>query len=161
LPTIFGSLGNTVTWKQLSLTARVLYKFGYYFRRPALDYGALFNNDISNAEFSKRWQQPGDETKTNVPSMVYPDDPQRDQFYTGSQVNVDKGDNVRLQYVTFSYQLLPGQLRKLPFKQLSFYVTGNNLGIIWRANKDGIDPDYPVGTLPQARIYSIGFKGSF
>jgi TonB-linked SusC/RagA family outer membrane protein len=161
LPTIFGSLGNTVTWKQLSLTARVLYKFGYYFRRPALDYGALFNNDISNAEFSKRWQQPGDETKTNVPSMVYPDNPQRDQFYTGSQVNVDKGDNVRLQYVTFSYQLLPAQLRKLPFKQLSFYVTGNNLGIIWRANKDGIDPDYPVGTLPQARIYSIGFKGSF
>lgn len=161
LPTMFGSFGNTVSWRELSLTARITYKFGYYFRRPAMDYNALFNYGIGNADFSKRWQQPGDERKTNVPSMVYPDDPLRDYFYTGSEVNVDKGDNIRLQYVTISYQLNPGQLKRLPFRQLSFYFSANNLGILWRANKDGLDPDYTVRTLPPSKIYSFGFKGSF
>jgi TonB-linked SusC/RagA family outer membrane protein len=161
LPTVFGSLGNSVAWGHISLTVRLLYKFGYYFRRPAMDYSDLFNGGVGNADFSKRWQKPGDELSTNVPSMIYPDYPNRDQFYTGSSVNVDKGDNIRVQYLNLVYTLDRGQLQSLPFKSLDVYVAASNLGIIWRANKDGLDPDYPAGTLPPVKIFALGVKGSF
>ena len=34
-----------------------------------------------NTEFAQRWQKPGDELKTNVPSVIYPANSLRDNFY--------------------------------------------------------------------------------
>ncbi|MDQ2719434.1 MAG: hypothetical protein M3Z26_06675 [Bacteroidota bacterium] len=42
--------------------------------------------------------------------------------------------------------------------QLFLYL--NNVGILWKANKLGIDPDYGMG-LPAPRSISIGIKANF
>ncbi|QNK64829.1 SusC/RagA family TonB-linked outer membrane protein [Pedobacter sp. PAMC26386] len=161
LPTFYGSLGNTFTYKDFSLTARLTYKLGYYFRKPSINYGSLFDKNNAHADYGKRWQRPGDELKTSVPSMVYPWNSLRDNFYAGSEVLVDRGDHIRLQYVNLSYQLDHNRLKFLPFKSMSVYVNAANLGLIWTANKEHIDPDYKGdNVLKPAKTFSLGIRAN-
>ncbi|WP_429383055.1 SusC/RagA family TonB-linked outer membrane protein [Mucilaginibacter sp. UYCu711] len=165
-PTTFGSIRNDFSWKQLTLSVNITYKFGYYFRRPSINYSRLFAGDanFSDKDFEGRWQKVGDETKTNVPSLTYPGNDLRDQVYYFSSVLVDKGDHVRLQDISISYDINKQQFTKLPFSNIRVYAYINNIGILWRANKDGVDPDYvPNGNAiyPNPRTFALGLKASF
>ena len=165
-PTSYGSLRNTFIYKAWSLSFNAIYKFGYYFRRSSISYGSLYTYWQGNKDFEKRWLAPGDELKTNVPSMQAPPvDQNRDFFYTYSQSLVDKGDHIRLQDITVDYDLTKSVWKKSPFTNLSLYAYINNVGILWRANHDGLDPDVysaaGVTSLPIPRTYSIGIKSNF
>lgn len=161
LPVVFGSVGNTISYKGLSLTARVTYKLGYYFRKESVNYNSLINSSVGHSDYAKRWQQPGDEKYTNVPSLVYPNNSLRDAFYTGSDAVVEKGDHIRLQYVNLSYDLSRNKVSWLPVSKLSLFVNASNLGIIWRENKQNLDPDYRGGyTTPPPATYSFGLRAS-
>lgn len=157
LPEEFGSVRNTFTWKGLSLSLNITYRLGYYFRRPTISYSALFSKWAGNADFEKRWQQPGDEKFTTVPSLDYPANSNRDNFYQYSTATVDRGDNVRLQDISLAYDIHTGDLPKLPFSDVRVYLYINNIGLLWRANKDHLDPDYG-SSYPAPRTYAIGFK---
>lgn len=162
-PTTFGSLRNTFTFKGVSLSLNIVYKFNYYFRRTSVNYGSLAQSWLGNSDFSKRWQKPGDETSTNVPAIQYPPfDGNQGTFYDYSSALVDKGDHIRLQDITFSYDLLSkiGNT-KLPFSKLQLYSYINNVAILWRANHDHLDPDlYSTYAYPVPRTYSFGIKAS-
>lgn len=159
-PEFFGAVANTFKWKKISLTVNITYKLGYYFRKSALSYDQLFNYGIGNADFAKRWQNPGDEKTTNVPSMIYPNVSGRDQFYLLSTATVLKGDHIRLQFINVSYDLNNSWFHKLPFHNLQVYLNAANLGILWRANKEGIDPDYPSSLYPPT-TYTLGLRVNF
>jgi hypothetical protein len=163
IPTKYGNFSNTFSYSHIAMTVNITYKLGYYLKKSSIDYSSLFANGLGNADFAKRWQKPGDEASTTVPSMIYPDDPNRDGFYLGSQDLVEKGDHVRLQYVTISYEVDKQQFPRMPFKTLQFYANANNLGIIWKANKDGIDPDYNYGlsALKPPLTIALGIRTSF
>lgn len=160
-PTLYGSLGNTLTYKNLSLTVRLTYKFGNYFQQSSVNYNNLFSSRQGTADFSNRWQKPGDERVTSVPSMIYPSSSNRDNFYTGSEVLVAKGDYIRLQYISLSYTLSRQVIRSLPFTSLEFFANSNNVGLLWRANPYKIDPDYPNSSLPASRNIAFGLKANF
>ncbi|WEK17874.1 MAG: SusC/RagA family TonB-linked outer membrane protein [Candidatus Pedobacter colombiensis] len=156
IPRIYGSLGNTFNWKNLALTFRVTYKFDYYFRRESIDYTSLTAQLKGHADYAKRWQKQGDEKVTDVPSFIFPAVAARDEFYRSSEVLVSKGDHIRLQYVNLSYELNKKQIKNLPFSRIQLYGVASNLGIIWKANKDGIDPDY--SKIPDPQSYAFGIK---
>lgn len=146
IPTVFGSLNNTINYKGISLMVNVGYSFNYYFRKNTVSYNALYANGIANADFSKRWKVPGDEKFTTVPSMIYPTGGAfRDAFYANSSVNVLKGDHIRLKYIQLSYDLNKNIIKHLPFKRVKVYFNTDNIGILWRDNKEGLDPDFNVG----------------
>jgi len=161
-PVLFGSVGNTVTYNNLSLTARITYNFGNYFRAQSVNYSTLASTGAGNSDYAKRWQKPGDEKLTNIPSIVYPINPDRDNFYTGSESLIQKADCVRLQYITLSYNLKREHFNWLPFKALQVYVNANNLGILWRANHLGIDPDYTYtnSVMPTPKNIAIGLRAN-
>lgn len=163
LPTCFGSLSNTFSWRGISLTLNLSYKFGFYFRKQSINYSTLFSSRISNSDYEKRWQSQGDELKTNVPSLVYPANSNRDFFYANSEVLVRKGDNIRLNYISISYDLKDDLSRKFHLNKIRIYANVANLGIIWRANKDGIDPDYPNTqfSIPPSRTFTGGVQVYF
>ena len=48
----------------------------------------------------------------------------------------------------------------LPVNQVRFYIYANNLGIIWRANDKGIDPDF-LFSIPTPRTIAAGLKIDF
>lgn len=160
-PVTFGSFLNTFAYKRLNLSFNVTYKFGYYFRRTGVFAGAA-NGSAPNwriANYEKRWQRLGDELTTNVPSLLYPTNSNRTTFYQYSSILVEKGDHIRLQDVRLSYDL--SQFSKKTFQQASVYIYASNLGIIWRANKLGIDPDFGMYTIPNSKTISAGLNLTF
>ncbi|GAC1310349.1 MAG: hypothetical protein NVSMB24_27390 [Mucilaginibacter sp.] len=161
-PTTFGSFRNTFTYRRLSLSANIIYKLNYYFRRSSINYSSLFNSWIGNKDFDKKWQNPGDELKTIVPSMPsLPLDQNRETFYQFSSALVDKGDHIRLQDINVSYDLVDRSTKgKFPFSHLQVYTYINNVGILWRANHDGLDPDLFAGALPALTTISFGIKAT-
>ena len=92
--------------------------------------------------------------------MVYPANANRDNFYASSEVNVEKGDHIRLKDITVNYTLDRNLIRSLPVKQLQVYLYAANLGLIWKANKVGVDPDYRA-SLPEPRSISVGVRSNF
>ncbi len=71
---------------------------------------------------------------------------------------MEKADNIRLQDIRLGYTFkkCPG----LPFQDMNAFVYLNNVGIIWRANKSGLDPDYPAG-IPLVRTFTFGLSFTF
>jgi TonB-linked SusC/RagA family outer membrane protein len=158
LPTSFGSVINTFSWKQLEVAINISYKLGYYFLKPSVSYSGIVSQGGGNKEYANRWQKPGDELRTNVPSFVYPVDSRRDAFYSGSEINVLKGDNFRLQYINVSYLF---SKKDMPaFDQLRVYFNIADVGLLWRANHQNIDPDYPY-TIPPSTSFSLGVNLNF
>lgn len=162
-PTSFGSLRNDFSYRNWRLSFNIVYSWGYYFRKPALSYTNAFSSSLSaspvlHGDYAQRWQQPGDEIRTNIPSMVYPAVSARDEFYQYAAINVEKGDHIRLRDVRIDYNL---PLRKTGWiRACRIYGYINNIGILWRANHAGIDPDNITG-YPTPRSFSVGTQFSF
>lgn len=160
-PVWFGGFTNTFLWKEFTLTININYKLGYYFRRSSISYYALYVNGAGHEDFKKRWRQPGDEALTNVPSMPAMADENRDNFYKQSEVLIERGDHIRLQDIYLAYSFSKSKLRKLPFANADVYVYLNNIGLVWKANKHNLDPDYYTGGIPSALSFSLGLKVNF
>jgi TonB-linked SusC/RagA family outer membrane protein len=156
-PTLFGGMRNTLSYNNFSVSVNLSYKLGYYFRKSSINYSQLFLNGSMHADFENRWKQPGDETKTNVPSLVYPAVLQRENFYANSEATVLKGDHIRLQDISLGYNINKSSWTGSPFKniQIKFYL--NNLGVIWSDNNENIDPDF-FTTQRSQTTYALGLN---
>jgi len=137
----------------------VSFKAGNFLRRESISYTSLYANRIGHGDYALRWQQPGDEANTTVPSMVYPAVASRDNFYAASEATIIRGDVVRLQYVNLSYSFTRQRFRSLPFASLQVFAVADNLGIIYRANSQGIDPDFP--SMRPVRSVALGIRTQF
>lgn len=157
LPLSSGSIINSFSWKQLELSISLNFKMGYYFLKPTISYANIVEGGSGSKDFDSRWQKPGDEAITNVPAFSYPVDLRRSGFYTASEINVLKGDHLRIQYINLAYSFTP---HTKAIRQLQLYLNMANLGIVWRANREKLDPDYAT-SLPPARSISAGFRLSF
>lgn len=153
-PLVFGSITNYFSYGRVSLSVRMVVKAAYWFERPSINYSTLaLGASAGHIDFDHRWLAPGDETRTVVPSFPTVIDLSRDRFYLNSSALATRGDQVRLQDCYLSYKWSPKAL-------VYFYV--NNIGLLWRANKNGIDPDAAgLSDLPAARAWSIGVRCKF
>lgn len=159
-PNFFGNIRNTISYKNLELSFNISYKLNYYFRKQALNYAAIIDGNYNQPEYSKRWQNLGDELKTNVPSMVYPNNSNRNDFYQKSSIHILKGDHIRFQDIRLNFTYLPKNKLKNTISQVNFYTYLTNLGILWKANDFGLDPDLPFNYSQPISI-SIGLKAQF
>lgn len=167
VPTVYGGVRNSFELGTISLSLNITYKLNYFIRQSSVNYSRLYSNWGGHQDYVIRWKKPGDESSTTVPSR--PDLPlnfNRDAAYIYSEVLVEKGDHVRLQDLSLTYNLPKSVCRKISVQQLQFYSYFNNVGILWRANKRGTDPDvsnFPaiVSNYPAPMTISIGFKTNF
>lgn len=157
-PPLFGSLRNDFNVGNWNLSVNITYKFGNYFRNPGLAYGNIFSGNIAYTEqqYQSRWKMPGDELTTNVPSMIYPANSNRDMAYNYSTILIEKGDHIRLQDINIGYDFSLLRRAKKPFRSLRVFAYLNNIGILWRANKLGVDPDFLTAAYSNPRSYAIG-----
>lgn len=155
-PLLFGSVGNTFSYKSVSVAVRITYKFRYWFMRPSINYNSLYNQLNGHPDFDQRWQKPGDELFTSIPAVQYPVAAGRDDFFAASEVLATKADHIRLQYINCSYELNKAKLKKLPVSSVRFYSIWNNIALIWKANKHNLDPDF--ATLPPAQNIAFGLN---
>lgn len=157
-PEIFGSLMNTFSYKDLSLSLNVSYRGGYFFNRPVTWYYDLYNRGVAFPDFEQRWLKSGDEHVTDVPGVQYPLGGSRDEFYANSEINVLRADHLRLEFVSLRWNhrlKLSGRTY-----DIRLYTNVNNLGLLWTLNDDGIDPEFPYQIAPP-RTYSVGVQFDF
>ena len=141
-PAHFGAFRNDFSWKNFRLSVNISYRLGYYYMRRSIDYFSLLRGEIGHGDFDRRWQRPGDEAFTQVPSLPGSADFYRHDFYINSGALVEKGDHIRLQDIRLAYSLDKSQIPALPFQHAEIYTYVNNMGMIWKASDDPLDPDY-------------------
>ncbi|SEM53655.1 TonB-linked outer membrane protein, SusC/RagA family [bacterium A37T11] len=166
-PQYTGSLRNTLFYKTLSVSINITYKGHYYFRDNSVDYSTLirtFGGVAQQPGYENRWQKPGDELNTNVPSFNYPVDPNREGFYRLSEALVEKGDHIRLQDIRLDYDL-SNVIPTGVWHAASIYAYVNNVGIIWKATHSYVDPDFVslsnANNYPSPRTYALGITVTF
>lgn len=155
LPPVFGALRNSFSLKGFTLSGNITYRFGYYFKRRSIEYSTLFTTGRSHSDYTLRWQKPGDEAYTSVPAFPADNNSARDNFYRNAEILVEKGDNLRLQDISLSYDLTNKQWPKLPVRKLSIFIYLNNGGLLWTANEKSIDPDYPDMKLSRSIAFGL------
>jgi len=163
-PKFFGGFQNTVTFKQFALSFQINYKFGHFFNPRSIYYNLFFTSGRGHSDYVNRWQHPGDEALTNVPSFssLTANISNRDNFYNSTEVLIQKADHIRLQDVNFSYTASGKLIRSLGLKSLNLFVYARNLGLLWKANHLGLDPDYAyIGAIPLPKNYSVGLRANF
>ncbi|SEO05271.1 TonB-dependent outer membrane receptor, SusC/RagA subfamily, signature region [bacterium A37T11] len=149
-PSRFGAFLHELHYQKISLSFSISYQGGYVFRKEALSYSSLINTWTGSGEYAQRWQQPGDEQHTQIPSLDIKNDATRDKFYQYASIHVLPGDHLRLDNLKVGYAC----------KQVEVYTYINQLGLLWKANKAGIDPFYN-NQPADSRCYTLGLKAHF
>lgn len=155
MPLYFGSLRNSFRYRQLELSFNISYQLGHKFLRSTFDNRFFVDKGVGHSDYAHRWQKPGDEHITDVPSLGYPDNPTASEFYRFTSAFVEKGDQVKLRDIQLSYQL-PGW-KRVGVKNARVYAYFQNIGTIWRANKKGVDPEYGQA-VPDPLMCSFGLN---
>jgi len=162
IPLYSGFVGNTISWKRLTLSANITYRLNFYYRKPSINYSQLAGSGLGSDEYASRWQKPGDEAITHVPSFTYPLNSNRDFFYQNAEINVLRGDNIRLQDIRLQYSINKRR-NKIPFNSLQLFLYVNNINaILWRKDQSDWDPDFAVSTkitsAPIPKTWTFGFN---
>lgn len=145
-PVFFGNFINTLEYNKFGINFNFSYKLGYYFRKPVTNYGTLINIGTAYEDYERRWKNPGDEVFTDVPSFLYPINSRRESFYGSSEKNVLRGDHIRLEYVNIYWSnTFDIRGKKIPIRM---FLNTSNLGIVWRRNRENIDPQFIAGYRP-------------
>ncbi|WP_236974847.1 SusC/RagA family TonB-linked outer membrane protein [Membranihabitans maritimus] len=158
-PMVFGAVRNELQWKGWGLSANISYRMGYYYRRASVLYNLVLTGRMSHGDYADRWQVPGDEAHANVPSLPSGVNSNRDNLYRYSEILVEKGDHIRLQDVRLSYALDRRKVPRLPMQHAEFYCYVNNIGILWKASDDPLDPDFR-SSRPR-RSVAVGVRVEF
>lgn len=135
-PKIFGGWENTFRFKGFELTALLTYQFGnwiYYGTQAGLRDQRFWNNETA---ILRRWQKAGD--ITDIPRPVFGDNVSNGSSFP-LDINVFKGDFVKLRTLTLGYNLPKSLLEKIRITSARFYINGNNLLILTKY--PGPDPE--------------------
>lgn len=163
LPPFFGSVRNTFRWRNLELSANIMWKAGYVLRRNSMEPGGEYESRY-HSDYFKRWRQPGDEEYTVVPAGLAENNSNAryvNSVYRYSETLITKGDHIRLQDINLSYSFTRASVRQLPVQRLRLYMYARNLGIIWRANDQDLDPDYRWASYPAPLTIAFGISADF
>jgi TonB-linked SusC/RagA family outer membrane protein len=152
IPTVNGGFTNSFRYRDFGVSVNMVYSFGAVMRRDVNTFytGRLtgtvgsFGGNIPTY-FLNRWKKPGDEKITDIPAYTsdqsYNEDDRNVNYYEQGDINVVSADYVKIRDVTFSYSLNPRLLKLLKIQGTTLRVQVNNF-MVWKANKDDIDPEY-------------------
>lgn len=172
-PVFNGGISNTFKYKGWDLSLNLVYSLGHVMRKDVNQFytgrmtASSWTGNLTT-NFEDRWQKPGDENTTNVPSYVAGYDSynrRNTQYYTQADINVVCASYAKFRDITLSYTLPSKLLNTLGIEDVRIFVQATNF-MIWKANKDGIDPElqnFIFGTRESrfGHDLSIGLNASF
>jgi hypothetical protein len=119
--------------------------------------GGLGNQPIAVLQ---RWQNPGDASSiekftTNPGSIAY----SAYSNYKSSDANISDASFIRLQNLTFSYQIFDNWQKALHIKNAEIFIRGQNLFTITKYK--GWDPESQGISIPPLRMITLGLSATF
>lgn len=167
-PVVFGGATLNVRWKNFTLYSLFTYQFGGHFMRPTLseyvtsNYSRLGWTKMT-ADIAERWREPGDELKTNVPGIT--SNYIAVNRYKYSDINVEKSDYLRWRTVSLTYSFSNSLISKIGISGANIGIAMSNIGLLWKSNKAGIDPDYSYGmdgfSVAPGKSYTVNLSVNF
>ena len=124
---IFGGWENNLRFKNFEFNALFTYQMGnwlYYGTQAGLRDQRFWNNEVG---VLNRWQKAGDVTE--FPRAVFGDNVSNGSSFP-LDINVFKGDFIKLRTLTLGYNFPKNMLDKIKISNARFYVSGNNLLIL-------------------------------
>jgi len=148
-PTFVGSFGNLFNYKNFRLNLYVTYSFGNKIRLDRA-FSSSYNDFMGlPKDFKNRWIMPGDEYKTNIPSI--PSTRQTTDntnlryaynIYNYSDVRVADGGFIRMKEISLAYDF-PKKMLASSISRLSLKLQGTNLFLLYADKKlNGQDPEF-------------------
>ena len=138
-----GGFTNSFSYKGLTLAANMVYNLGHVMSvdKQRIFAGELLEtNNSLHPEFLNRWQQPGDEANTNIPS--YSTNPFRNtSIYRDANIHITSASYIKLRDISLSYVLPDAIVQKINASRVSFRLMLNNV-MLWKDNDKGIDPEF-------------------
>lgn len=168
MPKIYGGFDNTFHYKSFDLSVLVTYQadfYVYYGTNAGIRDQRFWNNSV---DMLRAWKKAGD--VTDIPKSVYLDNVSNGSA-TPLDVNVFKGDFIKLRNVTLSYNMPRKILEKAKINSARLYVSGQNLAV-W-TKYPGPDPEVSSNgnattgqgvdrnTIGNARTITIGVNVGF
>ncbi|WP_431294485.1 SusC/RagA family TonB-linked outer membrane protein [Pedobacter sp. P26] len=154
---------------QLELGIRFVGYFGHVFIENAVTNYPTTTDFAYNGvlgrqgELASRWRKPGDEAITDVPGITGVNFNSINR-YRFSDALVRKADNIRLQQISLAYSIPQRLLPRNFVKSVALSANVRNLGIVWRANKEGIDPEFintgNFGSITPTPSYVFGINAT-
>ncbi|MCK9305559.1 MAG: SusC/RagA family TonB-linked outer membrane protein, partial [Bacteroidales bacterium] len=162
---------NSLYFKGFHLSAFLTGEFGHIFRRPTFNYPILTNSKESSI-LHKDVVQVLDNTATDIPIMPSTTETNLQSWGTLAQylhTTIDKASSIRLQEVNLSYNLPSSLTSGIGLSNIRLYCQVSNVGLLWSASRDGIDPRYILNSSSSAattlvkppRKYTFGLSFEF
>lgn len=168
-PRHLGGWDNTFSYKGFDLNVLFTYQLGfsiYYGSNAGLHDQRFWNNAVDVLQY---WQKPG-QADAAVPKPIY-----GDNVSNGSaipmDINVFKGDFVKLRTVQIGYALTQSLLSRAKINSARLYIAGQNLAVF--TNYPGPDPEVSSNgnngtgagvdrnTVANGRTITVGLRVNF
>jgi len=152
-PPVSGGLSNNFSYKSFGLNINTIFNLGAVMRRDVNQFytgrlshfSGVFNAIDPNSEFANRWQKPGDEAITNIPSYVGNSSLSASRrnvnYYEDADINVLSASFIKMRDATLTYNLPPLLVKKINVDGITLRAGINNV-MLWKNNKYGIDPEF-------------------
>lgn len=149
-PTINGSLGNILRYKNFRLNLFVTYSFGNKIRLDPVFRSSYSDLTATPKEFKNRWVLPGDEDKTDIPVILNTRQNYENKLYKTaysaynySDRRVADGGFIRMKEISLSYDLPNAWLSYLKVSSMSLKLQATNLFLLYADSKlNGQDPEF-------------------
>jgi len=149
-PTVTGSLGNTLRYKNFSLSLFLTYAFGNKVRLDDVFSSQYSDLTAMTKEFKNRWVVAGNEKTTNVPAIAsrvqHYNDSELARAYTAynySTARVAKGDFIRMKEIALGYDFPKNVIAPWGINTLSLKLQATNLFLLYADKKlNGQDPEF-------------------
>ena len=164
-PVVTGGAGLTARYKKMSMTMRFHYRLGQKIINQArMNNEAMYNSDNQSKSVLRRWRSEGDQT--DIPRALY----NYGLNYLGSDRFVEDCSYVRLQTVSFNYNLPKSFAEKIKASSASMFLTCYDLFTL--TNYKGQDPEVTLPTsvtalakdnssTPRSHRYAVGLTVKF
>ena len=140
LPKFTGGFGFKLNFGRFTWNNQFNFRYGNKIvNRARMRVEDMYSNNNQSRAVNWRWRVEGDITE--IPRALY----QYGYNSLGSDRFVEDGSFIRLNYSQISYSLDPKLLKKWGLKQVSFYVSANNLFCLTKYS--GADPEVGYGSF--------------
>lgn len=172
-PVVYSSLINSLKYKNFSLTFIVSGKFGHKFMLPGIQTGYLSYGNYSASKTTELgWtrENPNTATPMTTPSTQEDADLMKENgnnwknYYNRGSDLVRNASFIRFEEIYFGYDLPKSFLSKCHLNGATIYAQLKNVGLLWTANKENIDPEYiprVSSVVKPPRTYTIGLNIKF
>lgn len=141
VPVHSGSFSSSFRYKSFDLSFMLIYQAGHKMRNTFLP---ALNNEYSSSAYAyiptiaavnkkivNRWIKSGDEAYTNIPRLIFKDDPSYSSdlydIYAKSDINVISASNIRLSNIALSYSIPAGICSKAFLRNARIQLNIENL----------------------------------